>query len=195
MSRVYTLIIDRKGRVASCAEARNANAFHRAIWDHLLVKYELARPHRHFPDQAEGGSDLVVLGKLWSRIGKIDRDDGLVLAATFDRVWFPREEALLRQLHDALRKVQGELPRSYFPSLAHVANCINHVDWKDGDRGIAFSGSVASPWSCEADDNHRLDKHGHACKVCGKKIQHAVHMLDEIECCRELDDAIYAEDA
>lgn len=176
------MVIDRRGNLESVGEAPNSHAFHVAIWSHMLRKYELAS------GAVLPTLNLQVLGRLWSRVGKLDRADGLAVAATFDRCWFPREEKVLRELFDALRRPMGDAWTSY-----NVAQCINHVDWRQHDRGIAFQGSLASPWACGVTDGwHRVDRDGHACRDCGKTIQHAVHMLDERECCREEPESVYS---
>ena len=193
MSRVCIMVIDKRGRIETRDEARNASAFHPAIWDHLLLKYKLARPHQHFPRMAEGGQDLKVLGRIWQRVGKIDRADGLVLAATFDRVWFPRE--CIHDLRDALRVVQGELPSTYVQTLADIAGRLDTLELSRTDRGVCFQGSIVSTWWCgRRDDNHRIGMRGHSCTTCHKKVQHALHMLDERECCAEPKDPIYVDD-
>lgn len=173
MSSITTYVIDRHGELDDVGETRNSWRFIIAIWDHLLKKHGLgSNPH-----------DLRDLGNLWRRVGKLERSDGLLVAATFDRCWFPR--TMLEELIVSLRAAT-------YSSGPEVARILDDIRWRHGDRGVTFQGSLASPWGCEKTESwHVLDSDGHACKECGKKIQHAGHMLAELECCREPEDATY----
>lgn len=171
MSRVYIRVIDRHGESDTVDEVPNSSAFYVTLWSDLLRKHCL---HDGTPTL-----DLKILGRLWSRVAKLPRPDGLVVAATFDRCWFPRE--MLRELSAALAVSSGS-----GPAVGRVLSRPGLL--RRHDRGVAFSGSIASPWACSVTDVlHRVDDAGHACRDCGKEIQRADHMLAELECCREPD--------
>lgn len=177
MSRTTTYVIDKHGELESVGETPNSWSFTIAIWQHQLAKHDLGSTT----------TDLRILGRLWSRVGKLERADGLVVAATFDRCWFPR--AMVDELIDALRAAT-------YSTGPQVADVLAGIDFRRRDRGVTFQGSLASPWGCATTDGwHVIDRAGHACTGCGKKIQNAEHMLAEVDCCREPEDATYSKDA
>jgi hypothetical protein len=172
-------VIDRHGEIDDVGDVHNSWRFIIATWQHLLNKLGLkTNPNPH---------DLHDLGNLWRRVGKLERNDGLMLAATFDRCWFPR--TMIGELITAMHAAT-------YSSGPEVARILEGIRWRRGDRGVTFQGSLASPWACAKTDGwHVIDPAGHACRECGKKIQHAGHMLAEIECCREAENAVYRSDS
>lgn len=179
MSRVYIRRIDRCGRSDTIGEVANSHRFHVAVWSGML------RAHGLY-----GGPlptlDLKILGRLWSRVARLPRADGLIVAATFDRCWFHRD--VITELFVAMCE-----EKRFDSNLWDVARIIEKHGIDQGMRGIAFEGSLASPWWCSVTDEwHVLDEAGHACKDCGKRIQDAEHMLADEECCREDEEATYA---
>ena len=180
MSCTYIRVIDRRGEVETVDEIPNSSRFYIALWGELLRKFGIHDGYTH---------DLRILGQLWSRVAKVPRPDGLVIAATFDRCWFPRDmlDELTAALHATGRNTNG-------PAVARALSR-PHFKLRNSDRGVTFSGSIASPWACQKTDGlHRVDKTGHACADCGTKIQRADHTLADIECCSEPDEAAYVDD-
>lgn len=176
MSRVEAYAIDRHGDLVGLGEVPNAWRFHVEIWERMLDKHGLKASGEHA--MTRGVSE-----RLWSRVAKIPRADGLVVAATFDRCWFPI--AIVDELSAALALGPG--------SSAEVGALLQTHRLKPSDLGVTFASSTANAWNCETlDGYHQLRADGgHACSACSKKIQRADHLLAERECCREPEDAVY----
>lgn len=182
MSRVYVLKIDARGRVDSVGEVENAWNFHVAIWAGLMKIHGI--------HDGRITHDLKKLGQLWCRAATLPPMDGLLLAATFDRCWFPIHvvPTLIAAMCEERRF------RHSAGSVAHIVERVGGV----GARGFAFSGSVATPWSCHMNEdtgNHVLDHDGHACRLCEKRIQDAEHLLQNLSCCAEPTDGNYEKEA
>lgn len=170
MSRVTLYTIDSRNLFHDEGEAENANAFHVSIWRHLGEK------HRYWPagdwswwSRRDAGNPL---GALWQDIGKLPRHDGLAMAATFDRCWFPW--SLLGETIAALQEIAPH---------AHTAGAAADImrQWAEPQRGFTFASSLASSWNCrgsigdedEDEDGRwhhhvRFGKDERKCLRCGK---------------------------
>jgi hypothetical protein len=180
VSRVYIRAIDKAGESETVGEVPNSWLFHVAIWGGMMRIHGIHSGYTH---------DLKTLGKLWSRVAKLPRADGLLVAATFDRCWFPIH--IVPELVGAMYEEQR-----FDSNLRQVADVVARRN-ANRTRGYAFSGSIASPWSCpKTDELHVLEvdkspirsRAGHQCKNCGAQIQNAEHTLADEECCREPED-------
>lgn len=169
VSRVHLYAIDRRNIFHDAGEARNSHAFHVSIWRHLGIK------HHGWRDDWSWWSDRSAnnhLEKLWADIGRLPRLDGLAMAATFDRCWFPW--LLLGETIAALDAI-----------APHAATAGEAADimrtWTEPQRGFAFASSLASAWSCngasgdedEDEDGRwhhhvRFGKDERVCVRCGK---------------------------
>ena len=180
MSRVTVMVVDKDGELVDIGEVRNSHLFHVAVWEAMLDKHHLKAPSEHAMTRG-------VAERLWRRVGSLPRPDALFVLATFDRCWFPA--TMLGELTTALACAPSST------NCAEVAKLLDDA-LNSRDRGVTFTGSLASPWSCsKTDDRHRIDDAGHACRDCGIKIQRADHVLERLKCCDEPEDAIYDREA
>lgn len=157
MSYVSIHIVNQDGTLTTLDDvAANGHAFHVAIWNHLAsTRLSVIG----YPSDAD-------LDRLWDGIGLLPRPDGLVLAATFDRCWFPwswRDEVC-----SALRAAS-----SYARTSERVADLLARViTLGAGPRGFSFSASVGEGWKCSAahdcdlDNLHHIDESGTQCTRC-----------------------------
>lgn len=161
MSRVYVYTIGERNVFKEVGEARNANAFHVSIWRHLGIK------HHGWKDDWSWWSTHGPQGHLellWKDIAKLPRIDGLAMASTFDRCWFPW--ALLGETAAALDAIS-----SHATTASEVADILR--EQKDPARGFTFASSLAGAWSCSAIEDEdsegrwhhhvRFGKNEHAC--------------------------------
>lgn len=140
MSYVSIYRIDDRNVFHNSGEARNAHAFHVSIWRHLGIKHHDWKDDWSWWSFREPGPGDP-LEKLWAGIGNLPRLEGLAMAATFDRCWFPW--ALLDETIVALFEI------SPHASTAGEAAAIMR-EWKGQSRGFTFASSLASSWHCSA---------------------------------------------
>lgn len=154
MSYVSVHIIKTDGTIVTLDNvAYNSHAFHVSIWRHLAEKHIGAIG---YPSDAE-------YDRLDASIAQLPPKEGIVLAATWDRCWFPwpwRAEVCA-----ALRAA------TYAPTSAAVADLLASTAYHGADpRGFAFSTSVTSSWNCRAGDDidslHHIDESGTRCIRC-----------------------------
>lgn len=159
MSRVYVYSIDRRGHVVLGEEASNVHTFHVAIWQHLAVKRGLITAADHIMIPIGGPRPQIY--RLWASIGTLPRQDGLALAATFDRCWFPVE--MRDETAAALEVAEGWAPTA--PEVARILR-----EWRPDrrDRGFTFGSSLADAWYCAGGERlHELSRDGRRCRRCG----------------------------
>lgn len=164
MSRVTVYAIDKHNRFDDVGEASNAHNFHVAIWQHLGRKHcGWSREYNCIAIADRLGGPL---DKLWANIATLPRSDGLAMAATFDRCWFPivlRDETVA-----ALREIA-----EYAPTARAVAELVAAIG--DDARGFTFALSLASSWNCVDEDrddewHHRVqfERGSRLCLQCGE---------------------------
>lgn len=159
MSFVTVYTIDRANRFAKVGEAKNASAFHIAIWRHLGIKHQgWSDDWSWFGNRSRGRHE-----ELWAEIGTMPRADGLAMAATFDRCWFPW--SIRADTISALRS-----HATHAATAGALASLLTGIAGKH--RGLAFASSLADAWVCYGEGGRwhhhvRFAKNERMCRACG----------------------------
>ena len=156
MSCVYIHTVKPKsGRLCEFDEVRNASAFYWVLWEMLSRRfgYRNLRQPCLFADRS--AMRMVETDEVCRRL---PRQPALVLAATFDRCWFPSR--MLAELAGALDWAASECRESRVPTIETVAAAIRRAHAEHPRRGIALEGSTACTWWNGDEDRQYLAHEG-----------------------------------
>ena len=158
MSYVSIHTLSLSGDVDRVGEASNASAFHMSIWKTLgMRRHGWLDDYRWFSDSSGNGP----LEKLWASIKTLPREEGLAMAATYDRCWF--DWSLLDETIAALDAIDP-----FATTAGDVANILRELKKQTPARAFTFMSSLASSWRCQkADSYHDLDFDAGVCRTCG----------------------------
>lgn len=151
MSRVYVYRVHPNGRLVDYAEVPNTTAFNVPLWE-LVASRNGYRDENAYPCLL---ADPHVKRMVWTDkvICTLPRQYGLLLAATFDRVWFPAR--LVPSLGRALAWAWDEVrsgDRALAPTICAVANTLAVLSDGHPRSGVAFDFSMENSW-CGMDDD------------------------------------------
>lgn len=147
MSRVYVYRVKPGGRMVDFGEVRNATAFYVVLWEFLADRHGYRSAFRSYILSDPKAKQMIETERV---VGTLPRQSGLLLASTFDRVWFPAK--LLPELADALAWAWPLVERGVDDSIPRVEQTVRKLHREHPRSGIAFEHSVACPWCAAAED-------------------------------------------